>query len=77
MTITRQRGPPTLRSRLFFTAVPDSCGIYRRKPNRGVVFGFMAEDWPNPDHELGIKQIIWFALPIMLLVTAMIAPFLF
>jgi hypothetical protein len=49
----------------------------QKKPNRGVVFGFMAEDWPNPDHELGIKQIIWFALPIMLLVAAMIAPFLF
>lgn len=46
------------------------------KEGRGVIFGFMEPDWPNPDHELGFRQVMWFALPIMLLVTAMIAPFL-
>jgi hypothetical protein len=48
----------------------------QRRPVRGVVFGFMEPDWPNPAHELGFRQIIWFALPIMMLVTLMIAPFL-
>ena len=49
----------------------------QRREGRGVVFGFMEEDWPNARHELGFLQIAWFALPIMLLVTLMIAPFLF
>ena len=31
----------------------------------------------NPDDELGFWQVAWFALPIMLLVALMIAPFLF
>jgi hypothetical protein len=48
----------------------------QRKEGRGVVFGFMEPDWPNPACELGFRQIIWFALPIMILVTFMIVPFL-
>lgn len=48
----------------------------QRKAGRGVVFGFMEPGWPDPAHELGFRQIAWFALPIMLLVTLMIAPFL-
>ncbi|MDH3612085.1 MAG: hypothetical protein OEU90_00950 [Gammaproteobacteria bacterium] len=48
----------------------------QRKEGRGVVFGFMEPDWPNPAYELGFRQIIWFALPIMILVTFMIVPFL-
>ena len=72
--------PPTwlpniiLSSILYFLA-----GIMwnlQRKEGRGVVFGFMEPDWPNPNRELGFRQVMWFALPIMLLVTAMIAPFL-
>jgi len=49
----------------------------QRKEDRGVVFGFMEPGWPNPEYDLGFRQIFWFALPIMILVTAMIAPFLF
>ena len=49
----------------------------QRKEGRGVVFGFMDADWPNLNDELGFRQIAWFALPIMLLVALMIAPFLF
>ena len=49
----------------------------QRSAGRGVVFGFMDENWPNLDSELGFRQVAWFALPIMLLVTFMIAPFLF
>ena len=48
----------------------------QHKEGRGIVFGFMETDWPNPDRELGFRQVMWFALPIMILVTAMIAPFL-
>ena len=49
----------------------------QRRPDRGVVFGFMEPDWPNPVHELGFRQVMWYALPIMLLVALMILPFLF
>lgn len=49
----------------------------QKKEGRGVVFGFMEPGWPNPEYEIGFRQIFWFALPIMILVTAMIAPFLF
>jgi hypothetical protein len=72
--------PPTwlpniiLSSILYFLA-----GIMwnlQRKEGRGVVFGFMEPDWPNPNRELGFRQVMWFALPIMLLVTAIIGPFL-
>jgi hypothetical protein len=49
----------------------------QKKEGRGVVFGFMEPGWPNPEYDLGFRQIFWFALPIMILVTAMIAPFLF
>lgn len=49
----------------------------QRRADRGVVFGFMEPDWPNPAHELGFRQIAWFALPIMILVALMILPFLF
>lgn len=48
----------------------------QRKEGRGVVFGFMEPGWPDPSNELGFRQIVWFALPIMVLVTMMIAPFL-
>lgn len=48
----------------------------QRKEGRGVIFGFMAPGWPNAIYELGFRQVIWFALPFMILVTAMIAPFL-
>ena len=49
----------------------------QRKDGRGVIFGFMEPGWPNPDYDLGFRQVFWFALPIMILVTLMIAPFLF
>lgn len=49
----------------------------QRKEARGVIFGYMERGWPNPDYDLGFRQVAWIALPIMALVTAMIAPFLF
>lgn len=73
--------PPTwlpnivLSSILYFAA--GLMWSLQRKEGQGVVFGFMDENWPNLENELGFRQVIWFALPIMLLVTLMIAPFLF
>jgi len=49
----------------------------QRREGRGVVFGFMEEGWPDTRYELGFLRVVWFALPIMILVTLMIAPFLF
>jgi len=48
----------------------------QRKEERGVVFGFMEVGWPDTRYELGFLSVFWFALPIMILVTLMIAPFL-
>ena len=48
----------------------------QKKVGRGVIFGFMEPGWPDPSYELGFRQVIWLALPFMLLVTAMIVPFL-
>lgn len=46
------------------------------RPGRGVVFGFMENDWPDPAHCGGFAKLVWFALPIMLLAGALILPFL-
>lgn len=48
----------------------------QRKDGHGVVFGFMEPGWPDARCELGFRRIVWFAAPIMILVTMLIAPFL-
>ncbi|MCH8867148.1 MAG: hypothetical protein IID58_09885 [Proteobacteria bacterium] len=72
--------PPTwlpnivLSSILYFAA-----GLFwnlQRKDGRGVVFGFMEPGWPDAANELGFRRVAWFAVPIMILVTVLIAPFL-
>ena len=47
------------------------------RPDRGAVFGFRQENWPNPEYDMGFAKIGWFALPLMVLVSAMILPFIF
>ncbi len=47
------------------------------KEGLGVFFGFMEPGWPDTRYELGFLRVFWFALPIMVLVIFMIAPFLF
>ena len=32
---------------------------------KGVVFGFMQEDWPTPSSEKALSKVIWYALPFM------------
>jgi hypothetical protein len=46
------------------------------RPERGVIFGFMAQDWPRPPLPGSVRRLMIYALPFMLLVTAMIVPFL-
>ena len=46
------------------------------RTGRGVTFGFVETDWPNPLHACGSAKIAWIALPIMLLVSVMILSFL-
>lgn len=46
------------------------------REGRGVIFGFFESDWPNPEGGGGFSRLVWFALPIMALVAALILPFL-
>ena len=46
------------------------------KEGRGVIFGFMAPSWPKVAETQNFRKILWFALPFMILVAAMIVPFL-
>ncbi len=43
---------------------------------RGVHFGFTETGWPQPSYTANFNRILWYALPFMLLVAAMIIPFL-
>ena len=42
---------------------------------RGAIFSFMEADWPTPANNVVFPKILWFALPIMALVTALILSF--
>ena len=42
------------------------------RQGRGAIFSFMEADWPNPANNVVFPKILWFALPIMALVTALI-----
>ena len=44
-------------------------------PDRGVVFGFMRENWPSPIEHSHFARLIWFALPFMLIVAIAIGSF--
>ena len=46
------------------------------RPGRGVTFGFMEANWPDPAYARGFGKLAWFALPIMLLVSILILSFL-
>ncbi len=46
------------------------------KPNRGVHFAFTEPDWPQSGLKQTFNQVFWYALPFMILVSAMILYFL-
>ncbi len=43
---------------------------------RGVIFGFMDPDWPAVAGSGTFGRIVWYVLPFMIMVTAMIVPFI-
>lgn len=43
---------------------------------RGVIFGFMDDRWPVVSAKGQLNRLMWYALPLMVLVAAMIIPFL-
>lgn len=44
---------------------------------RGVIFGFMDQRWPAVPVSGNVMRMAWYVLPFMIMVTAMIVPFLF
>ena len=46
------------------------------RAGRGAIFGFMEPGWPDPAHADVPAKLAWYAIPIMLLVCALILPFL-
>lgn len=46
------------------------------RSGRGATFGFLESGWPDPEHAGGCTKLAVYALPIMVLVIALIAPFL-
>ena len=46
---------------------------YRK--GRGVIFGFMAEDWPAGDADSSFNRVLLYALPFMILAGAVFIPF--
>jgi hypothetical protein len=44
------------------------------RPERGVTFGFLEKDWPAIHGRQHTRRVLWYALPFMLLATAMIVP---
>lgn len=46
------------------------------KQGRGVIFGFMDNNWPAADTSKGFNKILLYALPFMLLAAAIFLPFL-
>jgi len=47
------------------------------RAGRGVTFAFMEPDWPAPPAPAGFAKVIWFALPLMIIVTVAIVQFVF
>jgi hypothetical protein len=46
------------------------------KGDRGIIFGFMSDDWPSTNSGHGFNKIVFFALPFMMLAAAIFIPFL-
>lgn len=75
------RYPPTWFPNLFASSVLYlSAGLLwnlEQVPGRGVIFGFMDPNWPAVATQRSFRRVVWYALPFMILVAAMITPFLF
>ena len=71
--------PITWFSNIFASSVLYfSAGLFwnlEYKENRGVIFGFMDEDWPVVDADIRFNKIFLYALPFMILGAAVFIPF--
>ena len=45
------------------------------REGRGVIFGFMENDWPKTDGSVNFNKILLYALPFMILAAAVFVPF--
>jgi hypothetical protein len=45
------------------------------REGRGVIFGFMENDWPNTNGSTGFNKILFYAIPFMILAAAVFIPF--
>lgn len=45
------------------------------REGRGVIFGFMENDWPNINDSAGFNKILFYAIPFMILAAAVFIPF--
>jgi len=45
------------------------------RKEKGVIFSFMAEDWPSPSTQSVFIKIFWFALPFMIVAAVLILSF--
>jgi hypothetical protein len=72
--------PITRSSNIFTSSVLYvSAGLFwnlEYRDGRGVVFGFMMDDWPSGDTGKGFNKIFIYALPFMILAAAVFIPFL-
>ena len=48
---------------------------YRK--GRGVIFGFMENDWPNTDGSKSFNKVLLYALPFMIFAVTIFIPFMF
>jgi hypothetical protein len=46
------------------------------REGRGVLFAFMDKEWPAPPNPAASRKVLWFALPIILIVAALFLQFL-
>lgn len=46
------------------------------REGRGVIFGFMDDDWPESSRPARFRKVLWFAIPFMIIAAGMIIPFL-
>lgn len=72
--------PGTWLSNMFLSSILYvSAGLFWSldwREGKGVFFAFTQEDWPSPSTARAFNRIFWYALPFMILVAAMMAPFL-
>jgi len=72
--------PVTWSANLFASSILFVCaGLFWNlsfSPGRGVHFAFTEPDWPQLEARQSFSRLFWFALPFMILVSAMILYFL-